>query len=204
MNKPEDVGKWLAQDPDESEIQIHVDGGRYLPYPLIVEKLYALCGNEWGTQNFIHSAQYTPEKRLLISGSIEIKLKYEEATYMVPTRKEIRMIERILSGAATFYADEYFPNEHFAATCKSLAIVNAVQVLGPQFGWGLNKLLEKLDSPPTSIPSRFEEKVRKAVKLPADAEMRKKYAIAVAAKNFDEIHRLETIYRFETDNYAKD
>jgi len=124
------IQEWLQQDPLPSEIKIR-DGAKYIPYKVIVEKLNQLSPNGWSTKNFIH--QYiTIGKKVVVSGSVEVVVSYEinKVAYT-----------RTLSGSANFVLNRS-SNVHPTPTIKSLAVMNAVKVLGKQFGWGLNDDIE--------------------------------------------------------------
>ncbi|MEO6305951.1 MAG: hypothetical protein ABIP51_22585 [Bacteroidia bacterium] len=120
------IESWLSSSPNITEIKI-LKGGKYIPYAIIIDKLYQLCGHEWSVLNFNES--YVPlGRRVLVSANLEI-----EVNYKIGESK----IKRKLSGGANFILNKA-SNPHPTGTIKSLAIMNAVKVLGKQFGWGLN------------------------------------------------------------------
>jgi len=47
------IQDWLNEPPLDCNVKIK-DGGKYIPYEIIVEQLYQLCGNEWSTSDFKH------------------------------------------------------------------------------------------------------------------------------------------------------
>jgi hypothetical protein len=196
--------EWLQQEPDIKDLVEVGEGAFTHPYETIVRKLYTLCPDGWDTQNFKHQFYTLPDGRVKVSGSVEVVVEY---------RIELRKIRRVLSGAATFTTTDYsnkiptadyqkiptaayqnfteevdYGNEHFAATVKSLAIVNAVQVLGPQFGWGLNTttLLTEV---------KFKKKsVRSSVKVNPDRGIRIQWNEAVLNKNMKKVRFIFGMY----------
>jgi len=182
----ENINEWLKQKPLPEEL-IEVEPGVYThPYEVIVAKLDKLCPSSWSTQNFRHIFFVLPvaDKEgnpvIKVSGSIEVRIHYN-------TEKHIG-IERTLSGSATFTTTEYGENEHWAATVKSLAIVNAVQVLGPQFGWGLNA--EAPNKKKILVPP---------VKYKPDEGIMRLFATAVEKKNVKAIKVLLDTYQIDTE-----
>jgi len=121
------IQDWLNEPPLDCNVKIK-DGGKYIPYEIIVEQLYQLCGNEWSTSDFKHLYYTLPNKRVLVSGEINLTVRYFSGS---------NDITRTLSGAATFVLNKA-SNPHPAATVKSLSIMNAVKPLGLKFGWKLN------------------------------------------------------------------
>lgn len=196
-----DIIDWLKTSPLEEEIRYNERQKKFMEFRVIKAKLDKLCPESWDTKNFHHFFFYDQNKRLRVSGNIEVVIKY---IYELPDGSGIREVYRALAGAATFFPDEYVPNEHWGATCKTLCIANAVQALGEQFGWGLNDDLEDIEpdvfSPP--IPKKTTEMIRKGVvstKVPPDKEIRKKYAEAASKGDFKKIEELEAIYAFQIE-----
>lgn len=161
---------WIDNDPEEGEVKSKEEGERTIrsiPYEIIKPKLDRLCPDGWDTKNFHHLYFYMPDKSIKVSGSIEVVVKYGN-------------VNRTLSGAATFYAQDYYPNEHWAATVKSLAVVNAVQVLGKNFGWGLNPMPEM----------QSEERQ----KQPIDAIIQKKLELAISKGDEKTVNEIKENY----------
>ncbi len=184
-----DTKRFFDMEPAEDEIKINEDGSRFIPYPIIVKKLYDLCGGNWGTKNFNHFFFVIPDHPDLIkvSGGAEVVVKYFDTELG-------EIVERTLAGAATFYTIDYSPNEHWAATLKSLCVVNAVQILGRNFGWGLNEEPEKNDS---ESPSHKQLKGKPAaVIVSPDAAILEKYQKAKEKGDQKTIELLEKIYDF--------
>ena len=126
-----DINEWLQKTPAPEEIRVK-DGAKYIPYKTIVDKLNQLSPNEWSTSNF--NPQYIIlGRKLLVTGTIDVTV-----SYVINGEK----ITRTLSGAANFMLNKA-SNPHPSATCKSLAIMNAVKVLGKQFGWEINPETEE-------------------------------------------------------------
>lgn len=197
----ENIAEWLKQKPLPEEL-IEVEPGVYThPYEVIVAKLDKLCPS-WSTQNFRHFYFIMPisEKDgtpiVKVSGSIEVVLNFNyyelyektDVGIEIPVATSLVKTERTLSGAATFTTTEYGENEHWAATVKSLAIVNAVQVLGPQFGWGLN----------SEAPNKKKQLVL-PVKYKADEGIMRQFATAVEKKNVKAIKVLLDTYQIDTE-----
>jgi len=199
------IREWLQQEPDMDDL-IEINGAFTHPYEAIVRKLYHLCPDGWDTQNFQHQYFTMPDGRVKVSGSIEVVIEYE---YMgdvnSPVTYGVNKVRRVLSGAATFtttdYSNETETNEHFAATVKSLAIVNAVQVLGKQFGWGLNSGL----LPTQQLKDdKFKKKIKSAVKVDPDAGIQIQWNEAVQKKNMKMVRFLFGMYNITPgeNNYA--
>lgn len=200
---PYDIIKWMKTSPAEEEVSFKMVNGverKYLKYSVVKEKMDHLCPDTWETRHFNHFFFYLPDKRVKVSGNIEVVVKY---VYQLEDGSGYREVYRTLAGAATFFPDEKPHNQHWGATCKSLCIANAVQVLGEQFGWNLNPDEELVDEEEVySGPFTEKQKamVRKGVastKIPPDKEVRLKYAKAVAANDTAKIQELETIYEFQ-------
>lgn len=119
--------EWLAADPSDDEIRVK-DGAKYIPYKIIVDKLYHLCGHNWGAPHFTESYVSVPRGRLLVSGNVIVEVTYEI---------DGKIVTRRLPGGANFILHKG-SNPHPTGTVKSLAIMNAVKPLGKQFGWELN------------------------------------------------------------------
>ena len=195
---------WLKQTPEENEIQYkpHASGDmrRTLPYSVVKAKLDFLCPDSWDTMNFHHFFYNMPDRqRVKISGNIDLIVKYN---YMLEDGTGYREVTRRLAGAASFFADEYPHNDHWAATVKSLCIVSAARELGEQFGWNLNPEEEehKEDTFSPAIPDKAKAKVqfngRTTQLMTPDKKIRVEYAQAVAAKDNDKVKELERIYDF--------
>lgn len=195
------VREWLNQEPDVSEL-VEVSKGVYThPYDVIVKKLYQLCPDGWDTKNFQHQFFTLPDGRVKVSGSIEVVL---EMSFTSETQGP-SFIRRTLSGAATFTTTDYSTdgeiNEHFAATVKSLAIVNAVQVLGRQFGLGLNSEYSlPVDNVDGQKLSKLQKRVKDSVvKLIPDAGILKQFEEAVKQKNGQKIALLLSLYEISIE-----
>lgn len=179
---------WIKEHPLEEEIGQHDDGGKFIPYPIIVSKLDRLSPHTWETKNFNHFFFNCRDGRVKVSGSIEVVVYYNG-------------LKRTLAGAASFYTEDYAPNEHWGATVKSLAICNAVMVIGESFGWNLNpqedqQFHETYSGP---IPQQKQPRNSKTSVLTVpDKSIRQRYATAVAAKDDKEVKRLEGIYNFNS------
>lgn len=140
-----EVNEWLQQPPAPEEIKIK-DGAKYIPYKVIVDKLNQLSPNDWSTSNF--NPQYIIlGRKLLVTGTIDVTV-----SYVINGEK----VTRTLSGASNFMLNKA-SNPHPNGTAKSLAIMNAVKVLGRQFGWQLNPETEEEKA--EFLPVIKEEKV---------------------------------------------
>lgn len=128
----EDVLKWLDESPLPEEILINEDGSKYLPIAVVKSKLDLLTGRGWETKNFNHYL-LNHNGSIKVYGSLEVYVEY----YIDKV-----FTFRNLVGAATFDIKDYKGNPHWSATLKSLCMVNAVQDLGKQFGYGLNPEFE--------------------------------------------------------------
>lgn len=203
------IMEWLKQEPEIEDL-IEVEAGVFTHrYESIVNKLYMLCPYGWDTVNFQHQYFTMPDGSVKVSGSVEVVVEYIISNTVTEAGERIGLrspspknIKRILSGAATFsttdYSNEHQKNEHFAATVKSLAIVNAVKVLGRQFGWGLNEG----DSLP--VQNIGKKKTRSVVKLDPDEHIWKMFDNAIEEKNLTKINMLLRLYNInlEGTDYA--
>lgn len=131
MSEATDVQKWLDTPPDESEVfSLTADGkGRYIPYEIIIQKLYQLCNHDWSCYNLQVTYTNLPDRRTLVSGTIEV-----EVNYYLGTGK----ITRRLAGGANFICNST-KIPHTTASIRSLSVMSTVKVLGKQFGWLLNQ-----------------------------------------------------------------
>lgn len=195
----EDVPKWLDTDPDESEIKYDERNKKSIPYSIMKAKLDRLCPESWDIRNFHVTFFFTNDRRQWVSGHIDLVVSY---AYLLEDGT-VRKVERTLAGAATFCTDDYAPNTHWAATVKSLAVCNAAQPLGKQFGWNLNpeeggeKDQDFFTNPITELKNKQATRNgRTSSLMQPDMEIRKKYAQAVCTSDFAEMTRLASIYNF--------
>lgn len=151
INPKEDLLAWLNQEPSEADIMIHPKTlGKYIPIEIIKPRLDILDPS-WSTRNFKHLFFADHNGRLFCSGSIDLCVRY---TIGVPYDK--MLIERTISGAATFDTNDYEKegNTHYGQTCLSLCIVAAAKEIGRYFGRDLNKV----------IPEEKENKIANTLK----------------------------------------
>jgi hypothetical protein len=132
--------EWLNSEPNFLEnIGTESNPILIIPYDTIQEQLDFLTNETYSTSNFNHIFSIINDNQA-VSSSIELKVKYE-------TKDGI--VERTLCGAAThslqfiknignLEGEYHTSNEAYAATSKSLAIVNACKPLGRKFGKYLN------------------------------------------------------------------
>lgn len=198
----EKINEWLMQPPAPEEL-MEVSTGVYTqPIEVIVDKLNKLTDKSWSTKNFHHQIIVLPipdkdgNNVIKVSGSVEVEISYNDRfTSFFGGLDYTRILTRILTGAATFSTTEYQDNEHWAATVKSLAIVNAVQVLGPQFGWGLNSGTLPTEKLNVEKPkSNFKKKILAAVKVAPDAGIKAQWNTAVDRGNTKMIKYLYAMY----------
>ena len=177
MNKekaPLSIGEWLQQPPAPEEIKLK-DGAKYIPYKVIVDKLNQLCPHGWGTQNF--NPQYIVlGRKLLVTGTIEVVVKYVVGGVEYT---------RLLSGAANFMLNKA-SNPHPSATCKSLAIMNAVKPIGRQFGWEINPETEEEKA--EFLPIIKEEKAP-----PIDKEKERLSQMITTCTNLEELYTFKIL-----------
>jgi len=191
------IREWLNTEPELEDL-IEVGNGAFThPYDVIVRKLWTLCPLGWDTRNFQHQYVLMPATEqshipvMKVSGSIEVVVRFSSRQEVDAIEVSNPEVEIILSGAATFsttdYSNEIETNEHYAATVKSLAIVNAVQVLGRQFGWGLNTnnglSLPVQYADGTLSKQKFQKKMKAAVKTNPDEGMKGQWNEAVKNNN---------------------
>jgi hypothetical protein len=141
MRIESNLKEWLEANPNPDDIR-EKDGAKYIPYHIIVDKLNHLTGGNWSTGNFVFHTCSLPDRRIMVTGSIDVVVEFHYPTLIrcegdQEIIEESRYVKRVLAGAATFLLSKN-GNPHPAASVKSLAIMNAVKPLGPQFGWGLN------------------------------------------------------------------
>lgn len=171
---------FLNQLPDPEDILINEDGSMYIPYSFIVRDLNVV-DPAWSDQNFSHFFFIMPDGRIKISGSIEIVVRLSDS------------VTRTLCGSATFYDEDYPDNEHWGATVKSLAIVNAAQRLGVKFGWGLNDELNQTKN--IQDPSKLKGKPE-SILLTPDKNILEQYNIALTHGHKKKVELLKSIYDF--------
>lgn len=203
------INEWLMQPPLPEEL-MEVSTGVYTqPIEVIVEKLNKLTDKSWSTKNFHHQIIVLPipdkdgNHVLKVSGSVEVEVIYKDifsagGTAGEPCFKHTTVITRTLTGAATFSTTEYQDNEHWAATVKSLAIVNAVQVLGPQFGWGLNGFKD-IVTPDEKKVSPQKSRIVQNIKMDADAGIMQQFAEAIEKRNAKKVNLLLGLYNIDTE-----
>lgn len=199
------IREWLQQAPEITDlIEVDKERGVYThSYEAIVRKLFILCPDGWDTRNFQHQyalmSSVNDESGVVIkvSGSIEVVVGYMPNDILGEPYKGniVPYIQRTLTGAATFsttdYSNETENNEHFAATLKSLCIVNAVQTLGVQFGLGLNSTV----LPTQQVgQSKFSKKGKVAVRVDPNEGIRIQWNEAVEKKNKKKISLLLAMY----------
>lgn len=130
--------KWLNANPEEDELKETNNGVYIIPYEFIEDKLDYLSNFQWGTSNFSHFFTMINNNEA-ISASISL-IVYDSVhdctrqlvgacTYSLDF---IRNIDSVAASTGNF-------NEHYAATAKSLCIVNAAKHLGRTFGKYLNR-----------------------------------------------------------------
>lgn len=131
MEQVIDIEKWLNSAPLEEEVfSLNTDGtGKYIPYDIIVGKLYQLCGHNWSDYNLRVTYTNLPDRRTLVSGTIEVEVNYKIGN---------EMIKRRLAGGANFICNSS-KIPHTTASVRSLAVMSTVKILGKQMGWGLNE-----------------------------------------------------------------
>lgn len=196
---PSNITEWMNEEPNEEEIKFDEGNKRSIPYAIMKTKLDKLCPESWDIKNFHFTQFFTNDRKQWITGHIDLVVSY---AYELPDGTGVRKVTRTLAGAATFCIEEYLPNTHFAATVKSLAICNAAQPLGKQFGWNLNPNEDEeqeKDVYSTGIPKQKvnSRNGKESVLMKPDADIRIKYAKADASNDEVEIKRLESIYNFQ-------
>lgn len=184
MNNLEAFKAWLSEPCSPEEVSITNDGGAYMAIPMIREKIkYAelMFNASFRYKNFNH----IPLGSVFISGSIELIIMVSSEETAVQDRYEVIVDE--LVGASTFRLQEYEPNQHYAAICKSLSIANAL-LKYPQFGALLNR--ENLVSTESAKGS-----VLRIRKVAGEIE-RKKLDLAFSSGDDKTIEELNNIYIF--------
>jgi hypothetical protein len=129
------VTEFLNTEPKEEDIRLNPDGSRYLPIEVIerdLDELGKLANMIWGTNTMRHFL-FTIGDKTFCSGSLNLQLDYYDScvTNVLHARTHV--------GAASFDVSRYLPNEHFAATLRSLCVANAAKKIGKRFGKGLNE-----------------------------------------------------------------
>ena len=196
---PYDIVNWLKADPLEEEISYNERQKKYQKFEVIKAKLDYLCPDTWDTKNFHQFIFYMPDKRIKISGNIDVVVRYH---YELEDGSATREVYRTLAGAATFNAEDYAPNEHWGATVKSLAIANAVQTLGPQFGWNLNpdeeeeQYRDSYSGPIPNTTKTFSRGGKQSILMPAPPDIRERYQQAEGKGDITTMRNLEKTYNF--------
>jgi hypothetical protein len=170
-----DINTWLQEHPKPEEVKENEDGSQYIPIGIVEQLLDRMTDNNWETKKFkIH---FNPEYDL-ISASLEL---------WVPAYGTIDHY-RALTGAITFKAADYAPNEDFAAIAVSECIKNAAKKLGNRFGRSLNGRTENFTPKPK----------KQSVKLKPDVTVMNKYLYYLTEGNEEEIQKLTSIYDIKT------
>jgi len=205
----ENINEWLNSPPAPEDL-MEVSTGVYTqPIEVIVAKLNKLTNNSWSSKNFNHQIVVLPvldkegNNVIKVSGSIEVIIEYwglNKKNSPMPTGIDYvgQMISRTITGAATFSTTEYEENEHWAATVKSLAIVNACQVLGPQFGWGLNGVKD-IVTPDEKKYYPKQKRILQNVKVDADAGIMQQFAEAIEKRNAQKVNLILAMYNIDTE-----
>lgn len=179
-----DVQQWLNEPPKPEEVFFLDEKnktGKYIPYEIIVEKLYQLCGHNWGAYN-LHVAYFNlPNRKTLVTGTIEVEVSYKIGT-------DGSFITRRLPGGANFVVNNT-KIPYTTASIKSLAIMNAVKPLGKQFGWQLN---EGEDN-----PTPAEGLIDMEVKPIMDMVILRKYEKAIKENDTLTINNIKMQYHVE-------
>lgn len=186
--------EWLKSSPPDTDVSYNERQKKFQKYSVIKRKLDTLCPDTWDSKNFHQFIFYMPDKRIKVSGNIDVAIRYH---YLLEDKSGVREVNRTLAGAATFFAADYAPNEHWAATLKSLCIVNAVQALGKQFGEGLNPEEDDQDVYTVVVPTEKSRNGIAASKMTPDPLMRQKYAKAIVEGNVSVIADMEAMYDFK-------
>ncbi len=169
--------QWLYTPCEQSELMELEKGIYYMPITVVKSKI-DFMRNEYGAKINFHGFNHifhNTSKQTIASGSIGVTIIHED-------------INQSLVGAASFFTDIYMPNYHFAATLKSLSIVNAFSNEYPQFGSLLN-LSKAVDQVNANIGNNQ--------KPMADVLMQKKMSIAIAANDQEAIDQLLQNYQFK-------
>lgn len=201
----ENINEWLNSPPAPEDL-MEVSTGVYTqPIEVIVAKLNKLTKNSWSSKNFNHQIVVLPvlDKEgnhvIKVSGGIEVVVEYEYCEIMGPNGCiASNKIIRTLTGAATFSTTEYAENEHWAATVKSLAIVNACQVLGPQFGWGLNGV-QDIVTPDEKRYTPKQKRILQNIKHNVDEGIMQQFVEAVEKRNAKMVNLLLAMYNIDTE-----
>ncbi len=148
-----DIETWLNTPPaDEEVFSLNADGtGKYIPYDIVVGKLYQLCGHNWSDYNLHVTYINLPDRRTMVSGTIEVEVNYKIGE---------EMIKRRVAGGANFVCNSS-QVPHTTASIRSLSVMSAVKVLGKAFGWGLNEVDEENANPKEQYAD--EEMTRKRI-----------------------------------------
>lgn len=179
---PEVTKVWLNSEPQEHEVIKQTNGSFTLPYIVIEDKLDFLTDYNWDTENFIHRYHMINDTEA-ISASILLVVRYP-------------YVQRRITGACTYpisflrdmdgTAEESGNyNEHYAATAKSLCIVNAAKCLGRTFGKYLNTgIVPDLDSKRIEQEEIGIEKRKEAFKYTLSYCINLKQAQLLLSKSF--------------------
>lgn len=172
---------WLSQPPLPEEIQsLNKDGsGKYLPYAVVVAKLYKLCDHHWSSSNLHVTYFNLPNRKTLVSGTIEVEVNYTING---------KLVTRTLTGGANFVVNNT-KIPHTTASIKSLAIMSTVRPLGRQFGFGLN---DDEDNPNPGAGLIDTE-----VKPIMDMVILKKYERAIKENDLITINNIKSQYHVE-------
>jgi predicted SnoaL-like aldol condensation-catalyzing enzyme len=124
----DNIIEWLSQDCPEEDRR-YINGVPYIPIEICEKKLDQLTKNTWGTKSLRRDIYFTPDGRIIWSGSLELTIEYFEIQNLITS-----YTKRTLIGTATFNTTDYVPNTHWDSIGRSLCIANAASDLGNQFG----------------------------------------------------------------------
>lgn len=176
------VQEWLNESPKPEEVFFLDEKnktGKYIPYEIIIGKLYQLCSHNWSAYNLHVAYINLPNRKTLVTGTVEVEVSYKIGNDAVTRR---------LPGASNFVVNNT-KIPYTTASTKSLAIMNAVKPLGKQFGWQLN---EGEDN-----PSPGEGLIDMEVKPIMDMVIKKKLDKAILENDVVTITNIKTQYHVE-------
>lgn len=171
--------EYVALAPEESDIAVLKEGGRYLPIDVIERDLDRW---PWSTERFTYQIYNDKFGKPCIAASLDLVIPWKDDGFA--TR------ERRLTGGCNFVISSYAPNGHFVATAKSECVKNAASDLGKKFGRGLNEEVAPIQSD-APAPEKLKSKMKPDAALLAQYKTAKEKGDTTAMSIFENVYEIK-------------
>lgn len=171
--------EYVALAPEERDIAVLKEGGRYLPIDVIERDLDRWA---WGTEHFIYQLYTDKFGNRCIAASLDLVIPWKDEGFATK--------ERRLTGGCNFVISSYAPNGHFVATAKSECVKNAASDLGKKFGRGLNEEVAPIQSE-TPAPEKPKTKMKPDAALLAQYKAAKERGDTTAMSIFENVYEIK-------------